>query len=374
MHLLNFIDRGSGKGFRRLIFLMLWVAVSISPLDAVAQQQVQPAQAVDVGIYVSPPFVMGKDGHYSGMAIDLWQVIAGQEGLATRYRLFHNLQELLTATEQGEVAVAVTNLTITQDRAQKLSFTQPWYDAGLRIMVQSASAGDFWDIVSGLRESGHLRIYAWLGSLVLVATVLMTLFDRRFDRDFPKRWRDGLAESFYHVMSIATSGKSTRKNLFNWVGRIWAGIWMACGIAVIAYLTSSVTSVMTAISLTREVNSLADLPGRTVGVFTGSVAEQYVLRLGIASIPYDGIEEAVAGMMNNEVDAIVGDAPVLEYHAYSNPKLPVSVVGNIFHPDKYGFAVGHDDPLARNLTLRILGLHESGKVQELRLKYFGHEP
>jgi ABC-type amino acid transport substrate-binding protein len=31
---------------------------------------------------------------------------------------------------------------------------------------------------------------------------------------------------------------------------------------------------MTTISLTNQINSVADLPGKTVGVFTGSVAEE----------------------------------------------------------------------------------------------------
>jgi polar amino acid transport system substrate-binding protein len=48
----------------------------------------------------------------------------------------------------------------------------------------------------------------------------MTIFDRHFDESFPKRWREGLAESFHHVVSIATSGKTSRKNLFGWLGRI----------------------------------------------------------------------------------------------------------------------------------------------------------
>ena len=40
-----------------------------------------------------------------------------------------------------------------------------------------------------------------------------------------------------------------------------------------AYVTSSVTSVMTTLSLTNQINSVADLPGKSIGVFAGSVAE-----------------------------------------------------------------------------------------------------
>jgi ABC-type amino acid transport substrate-binding protein len=170
------------------------------------------------------------------------------------------------------------------------------------------------------------------------------------------------------------TGRISRKNLFGWIGRVWAAIWMVCGIAVVAYVTSSVTSVMTAVAIGQGITSLADLPGKTVGVFAGSVAESYVSEMGIASRPYPDMDAAVAEMKAGRVDAIVGDAPVLEYYAHSRPEQKVTVVGNIFHPDKYGFAFPRGSDLAQPATLQILGLHEAGTIAKLRVKYFGNSP
>jgi ABC-type amino acid transport substrate-binding protein len=172
-------------------------------------------------------------------------------------------------------------------------------------------------------------------------------------------------------MSIATSGKASRKNLFGWIGRIWAGVWMVCGVAVLAYVTSSVTSVMTTLALTNQINSIADLPGRTVAVFTGSVAEEFAQESALASRSYDGIDHAVAALLAGRVAAIVGDAPVLEYYTHRHADSPLAVVGAIFEPDKYGFATPQESALSRSLTLELLGAHEAGLVEELRVKYFG---
>ncbi|WP_367716364.1 transporter substrate-binding domain-containing protein [Nitratireductor sp. GISD-1A_MAKvit] len=210
--------------------------------------------------------------------------------------------------------------------------------------------------------------------MIVLSTIALTLFDRRFDRDFPRRWREGIAESFHQVMSIATTGKASRKNLFGWVGRIWSALWLVCGVAVVAYITSSVTSVMTAVSIEQQINSLADLTDKTTGVIADSSAEDYLTELGIATRPYKDLDAAVAAMKNGRVDAIVGDAPVLEYHAYHNPHDEMTVVGALFHPDKYGFAFPHDSELLREATLKILELQESGGLEELRLKYFGSAP
>ncbi|TWG91112.1 ABC-type amino acid transport/signal transduction systems, periplasmic component/domain [Mesorhizobium sp. J18] len=342
------------------------------PVAAFAQTENAP---LNVGVYVSAPFVQFEgDGNYSGMAIELWETIAQRMGLDYQYVGYPSFRALVEATESSEIDVAVTNLTITRARAEIISFTQPWYDAGLRIMVPDrGGTNGFWDVIEGLRDAGHLRAYAWLLFVIVLATIGFTIFDRKFDPDFPKRWREGVAESFYHVMSIATSGRTSRKNLFGWVGRIWQAIWLLIGIGVIAYITSSITSIMTAVSLTQGISSLADLPGKTVAVFEGSVSEDYMTELGITTVAYPGIDESVEAMHAGQVNAVVGDAPVLEHYAHTNSGQELAVVGNIFHPDKYGFAFPHDSELTRPVTLHILDLIEDGTLAQIRTRYFGDE-
>ena len=72
--------------------------------------------------------------------------------------------------------------------------------------------------------------------------------------------------------------------------------------------------------------------------------------------------------------AIIGDAPVLEYYAASHPDRAVSVVGAIFEPDKYGFALPLHHRLTRQLSVEIIGAHERGQLAEIRERYFGENP
>jgi len=242
-------------------------------------------------------------------------------------------------------------------------------------MVNDEQGSDLDALVSGLQRSGHLTVYAWIASVILFATIMLTLFDRRFDKSFPRRWRDGIAESFYTVMSVATSGKPpSRKNLFGWIGRIWQGLWLVCGIAILAYVTSSVTSVMTMLAITSQINSVDDLSGQTAGVFSGSVSEDYARSVGIRHRGYAGIDEAVTALLDGRVSTIIGDEPVLEYYANTHTDRPVSVVGAIFEPDKYGFALPQDSDLTRSLTVEVIGAHESGEIESIRIRYFGNNP
>ncbi len=356
--------------FRRLLFLALLFA---APFLSFGTAQAQDAkERVPVGLYKSPPFVMvDESGAATGMAVDLWKRIADDLNLEFDYTIFNSPKALVDAAASGEVGVAVTNLSITKKRAERVNFTQPWFDAGLRIMTSDASSSSG-AVIEGLYSAGYLQTYGWMVLAVLIATLGITLFDRRFDPNYPKSWREGLAEGFYTVMLVATSGKPPpRSKLFGWIGKVWAGLWLVCGIGVLAYVTSTVTSVMTTIAITSTINNVDDLPGKTIGVFEGSVADEFAEEIGLDRRVFPGIDEAVAALQNGRVLAVVADAPVLEYYAHTHPNQGLGVVGPIFKPDKYGFALPLDNALTKSITVTLLRLKEEGVVEDLRVQYFG---
>ena len=363
----------------RIIRLLLLISYTFHVGSVSAQPQaIDPATiasekpTITIGVYAHPPFAMKDGDQYTGMAIELWEDMAAQLNLAYTYADFNNIGDLVKATESGTVDVALTNMTVTKTRAMRIDFTHPWFDAGQRILVSNNSSTGFWSVLQGLSESGHLKAYGWIFLIILMATLLVTLFDRRFDKAFPERWRDGIAESFYTVMAVATSGRPpARKNLFGWIGRIWQGLWLACGVAVLAYVTSSITSVMTTLSLTSQINSAADLAGHIVGVQPGSIAEEYAQEAGLDTRTFDKLEEATQALAAGKIDAIIDDAPVLEYYTHINPGLPFAVVGPIFEPDKYAFGLPPESDLTRPLSIELIGAHESGLIEEIRAKYFG---
>ncbi|AJY45753.1 transporter substrate-binding domain-containing protein [Martelella endophytica] len=360
----------------RPLILGLALIFSMAVPPASAQDAPQDRPEITVGYRVTPPFITrGEDGNYGGMAAELWKRIAEGLDVTPRYVEYDTVADLLAATEAREVDVAVGAISITEDRAERVDFTQPFFDSGLRVMIDNRTSSSLVNLWNGLAEAGYLRYYAWLLVFILIGTVGLTIFDRRFDKNFPQRWRDGVAESFYSVMLVVTKGTlPSRSRLFGWYGRFFSAFWLIIGIAVVAYVTSSVTSVMTSIAITGGINGPDDLPGTTVGVFRGSTAENLMRRQGIDFITYPGIEAAVDGLRGNDVDAIVADAPVLEYYKFRNPELGLDVVGRLFSPEKYGFALPYgQDTMIYPITVRLLALQEDGIVQQIAQDYFGDE-
>lgn len=354
-------------------FKFISVLVYIVGLNAYSQNSVvnEPLRRLNIGVYVSPPFVMETDGDLSGMSIELWEHVARQLNIDSNYIIYNNFQELVEATSNDSVSIAVTNLTINNDRAKIIDFSQPWYDAGLKIMITENRESNSSDILNGLHDAGFIKTYLFFGVIVLVLTFLMTVFDRKFDKEFPKDWRDGLAESFYQVVMMLTSGKLTRKNLFGWIGRIVSAIWLVIGILVVAYVTSSITSVMTQLSISNNINSLNDLNGKKIGILKGSETEIFIQHKGLDYIAYESLDEMVEGLEGTIVDAIVADAPVLDFYEFTHQNKKLEVVGSLFKPDKYGFGISPQSDLDKQITLEILKAQESGYIQRLKTNYFG---
>ena len=113
----------------------------------------------------------------------------------------------------GRVDVAVTDLFVTAERIRELDFSHPYFDSGLQIMIDENRHPGALDLVRGLASTGHLKVFAIGGILILLATISLTGLDRRFDSQFHEGWLAGMAESFYHVMQVTFTGKSTHKML-----------------------------------------------------------------------------------------------------------------------------------------------------------------
>ncbi|WP_295517725.1 transporter substrate-binding domain-containing protein [uncultured Pseudomonas sp.] len=340
-------------------------------LDSVRAAEPVAIPPLRIGVYVTAPFVMTGPYGYNGLAVDLWNAVGAKLGRKTEFVRAASLPDLLGAARSGRIDIAVANVFVTAERAEQLSFTQPWFNGGLRILVNEERQIGPLSLLHDLHKLGYLTSYAWLGAGLLLITLLLTLVERRLDKEFPPQWWPGLAISFYHVMAVTTTGKTSHKNLFGSLGTVLAALWMACSVAVMAYVTSTVTSVMTVNSITSRITGLGDLPGKRIGVEAGSLSEDHIARLGLDYRAFPDLDQAVAALTTQEIDAVVDDAATLEYFDQQHPTLPIQVVGKIFEPRKYAFALPLNSPLTHDVTVALLSLEEDQTAGKLRTQYFG---
>lgn len=85
------------------------------------------------------PFEFKQGDDYVGFDIDLWDAIAQELGL--KYRLQPmDFGGIIPALQTKNVDVALAGITIREDRAKVIDFSDGYYDSGFLIMVPADSA------------------------------------------------------------------------------------------------------------------------------------------------------------------------------------------------------------------------------------------
>ena len=113
------------------------------------------------------------------------------------------------------------------------------------------------------------------------------------------------------------------------------------------------------------------MPGKKVGTVQSSTSAAYLENTGAKVSAYPTIDAAYDALMAKKVDALVYDAPVLQYMANRKGAGDVIAIGPIFHTEDYGFAFHEDSELRKKVNATLLLLREDGSYDRLNEQYFG---
>lgn len=154
-------------------------------------------------------------------------------------------------------------------------------------------------------------------------------------------------------------------------GRIGAIIWIITGIILISLFTANLTAQNTVQQLQSNISGVQDLPGKRIATVANTTAAQYLDGERLIYVPVQSIEEAYQLLQDNRVDAVVYDAPVLQYYANTEGKGRVSVVGSLFERQDYGIALPTNSPNREQIDRALLAIFEDGFYDDLYRKWFG---
>jgi ABC-type amino acid transport substrate-binding protein len=374
---MNWQSMISRRGYTVLVAMACWAGcIHAAPAAPIADPPLDTPRAIKVGVLNTEPFAIPDTAmKWTGYAVVMFEASSIHARVVPEFREYASADALIDAVASGEVDAGVGNTLVTSERLERVDFSQPFLDAGLRVMVSSQKSSSFFRVIDGLIEGGHARVLAWCLAGALGLTVVVSLLLRRFDREFTPHLHEGLAESFHHVVSVAVTGKTSYKGgvVPPWIGRIVAAIWLLFGLATVAYLTSTVTSVMTADVLHRQINGPNDLRGKTIGIVAASGGDTYCSEQKLDIVRFSTLEAAVQAMSERHVDAVVGDASILEYYDLKHPEAKIAVVGELFQRRHFGFAFHRDGTnLREKFDIAILALRENGTLDQIRQRWFGH--
>ena len=346
---------------------------TIAPAPA-AQGDVQPLRIATKPI---EPFVIEVDGELDGFSVELWDALAEQLGVAYEWVLVDSVEEQLAAVENGEADAAIAAITINREREAVVDFSYPYFESGLQILTTYAPDSPLRSLISVVSVFLSPIIVQLMGLLilfVLIAAHAVWLVERRHNPDFDKGYLRGIWDGLWWAAVTASTVGYGDKTTKGTIGRILSLVWIFIGLLLITQLTAGVTATLALQHADGRIRDLPDLHDRRVATVEGTTSAEFLRGLRLRPITVDDIDGAIALLEQERVDAVVFDAPVLQYYAATEGEGMMTTVGESFRKEFYGIALPDGSPHRELVDQALLAMMESGEYDTIYASWFGETP
>lgn len=366
---------------RVLLLLSLLVSsIAWSAADAVASDDgvVSGAdQALPTVLSVAtrevPPFAYrDAQGEWQGIAIELWQRVAEELGVQSRYTAV-SLDEMLRGIGSGDYDAAVGALSVTPERETVFDFTHPFYRTGLGIAVPIDDSGGWWALLRGLVSPRFLGVVAALLGLLAIVGALAWLLERRRNAQFPREPLRGIGAGLWWSSVTMTTVGYGDKAPITFGGRILGLVWMFASVILISTITASLTTSLTLDALSDKVSTEDDLAHVRTGSVANSTSARRLQRKGVAFRAFDDLGAAMQALADGELDAVVYDRPLLRYRVRTEFPERLQVLGITFEPQDYAIGLPSGSALREPINRHLLTHNRGAEWEALVTRHLGDE-
>lgn len=252
----------------------------------------------------------------------------------------------LAATESGEADVAIAAYTLSSDLIDRVQATHPYFLSGVQIGVITSSSGlgsvNVWGFLSPFSTA------VWISFLVgcFTAGTVMWLMESSVQPEaFPPSFLAGFKEGAWwaFMMLFHASNKFPKTTS----GRAFAIGWSLLGLVFGAAYTANLTALLSVQSVGSGITDSSDLEGKTVGFVVGTEATNYVSRyastLLIETVPYPDFDSMLAGLTNDNIDAVLADSAELLWTFLTKREREdlddFAVRGNLVFTQRYRYTI-----------------------------------
>jgi polar amino acid transport system substrate-binding protein len=305
---------------RALLFFLLLLAA----LPAWAEE----APKLKVGVFDRPPLAMkDADGQWRGLAVDLWEAVAGELGLAYEY-VELPLDKMIEKLSRGELDLALGEIGVSSERERMVDFTQPYLVTTAAVAVdRSESFFGLKQVLGGIVRHGLLMVVGVMLGLLFVFSFFLWLVERAVQQThFGGKPIHGFGSALWFAAVTMTTVGYGDKTPQTPLGRGLAFIWMFLGIVLVSAFTGSVASSITMAELDRSISSVHDLTRFRNGVVGGSLAEEALQAAGIPVQSFPTLEDGVAALKAGRISALIANDAALRYVVRRDAPTSVRIV------------------------------------------------
>ncbi|XP_030749785.1 glutamate receptor ionotropic, kainate 2-like [Sitophilus oryzae] len=364
-------------------------------------------------ITLTDPYGMNKEAseqlvgndRYEGFSIDLIEELAKLEGFNYTFVVQADGKNgnkengrwtgMIGEVVEGRADMAITDLTITSDRAEAVDFTSPFMNLGVSILFQKPSKAppNFFSFAQ------PFALDTWIALAVAFLIVSLSFF--LLGRICPDEWTNPypcVEEPEYlinqfslaNAVWFATGAMLQQGSEIAPIAiptRLVSGVWWFFVLIMVSSYTANLASFLVSeshVELFTDVKSLlekadkhnirygAKAKGATLDFFeksTGNELHQEIAR-HMREHPEDmpGDNKVGVQMAEEMKYAFFMESTTIEYTIQRHCSL--TIVGDRLDEKGYGIALKKDSPYRTRLSLAILKLQTSGEIEKIRKKWW----
>jgi polar amino acid transport system substrate-binding protein len=362
-----------GARFRAILGVAVLVGL-IGGLPGLAGAAPAPPRVVSISTYDIEPFVMTEDGVKSGFTIDLLNAIAKRTGWTYNYTEGKTVKGILADVTAGRADAAAAAISITSDRAEVVDFSQPILNAGLQIVVPTGAIersqpglSDFLKLL--FSKTMAVWLLAAFALTVIPAHIIWLLERRHADSMVSKSYFPGIFQAFAWGLGMLAAAPDDAPR--HWQTRALGVLWAFVSIIFVAYYTATLTANLTVEKFDSQIGSPTDLVGRSVCTIADTTGSDYLTELGVGFTGAPRLEDCYAGLKKGEYEAVVTDAPLLQYYVAHGGAGVAEIASPIFQFEDYGIAFPLGSDLRKQIDDALLSIRENGDYELIKRKWLG---
>lgn len=324
-----------------------------------------------VGVAGSKPFVVDTLTG-TGISLEIWEEVTDELNLNYKSRYFKDVPHALAALEKGQIQAVVGPVSITAARAERVRFTQPYFQSSLSILSLQHNPSFFQRIAPFFSEKFFIAVCIFLFILAIVGALMWLAERKENPEQFPDTPARGIANGMWcAIVTMTTTGYGDIAPSTFW-GRFIAGAWMIISLVLATTMIAGIASTLTLTGMTSTTIATAEeLSSKKIGVIDQSPAEEFAREYGAKTVQIENIDDGYQKLMNHEIEGVVYDRPQLLYFLQQHPKSSSIISVAEYERQGYGFAFSLGSTLTHDFNVQLLELQENGGVQKIVNTWLG---
>ena len=329
---------------------------------------------VNVVVHEIAPMVMeGTDGSVRGFDIDVFNRVASDMDVVPNYILVPKFTDVFKYIDEGKAEYGVAGITINHKRSMNYDFSYPYKKSGLGILVRDEYEMSLIDnILALVLSKDFLRtLISFILFFTIAAHVIWftergsdAIADKYLDKNVDE---SGIEESAWFLIAAVTTMGFGDITVNKRLSRICVVAVAVIGFTLFASLMGQFSAISVDQMTKYTINNVNELRGKSVAVVGGTTSE--LDNTGAVITKATNSKEALLMLEAKRVDAVVFDAPTLQYYAKINDA--VTTVGGMFDLQDYGIIMKKGNPKKEMVSMTVLKYIESEDRKNAQLKWFG---